>query len=626
MAKNIVGGLQDQKDQKISDLFMQQLFTMSPDLICVLSGDGIFQELNPAWEAVLGYSLNEMLGTNMVDYLHPEDIVATAYQAEALRTGQDIQNFINRYRSKDGSYKWLEWKGRITGDRQIMYAIARDITRAKADAELIKTSEMKYRALTEYSEDMIMRFDREYRHLYVNPAATRFLGFQPWEFIGKTHEELGFPKEDCEYWDSKMEQVFSSGLPFRQITPVNIKSGKMWFDWSLIPEFDSSGKLVSVLSYSRDVTGIIEAEQALKESEQKFRAVIDHTGEGIAILNDDEVFLLVNPAAEEIFGVTPNHLSGMSMKDFLGKDDLFRVKTEPENRSNGKSNSYELGIYLPDGSKKDLLVTATPLIDDERFYGTLGVFRDITDSKRYEAEILTKNEALRQANTEKDKFFSIIAHDLRGPFGSFMNMAKLLAEDLHEMSKTSIQKFMDHISKSASDLFELLENLLEWSRMQRGLVQINPQIIDLYQKIPEFIHVLRESANLKGIELQISIPEGLMIKGDSRMIESTIRNLASNAIKFTRKGGIVKITAKSGADSSVFIEVEDSGIGMSAATLEQLFRLDTKVSQPGTDGESSSGLGLILCKEYIQKHGGRIWVNSEVNHGSTFFVELPQGF
>jgi len=179
------------------------------------------------------------------------------------------------------------------------------------------------------------------------------------------------------------------------------------------------------------------------------------------------------------------------------------------------------------------------------------------------------------------------------------------------------------MSKSSTTLFEMLENLLEWSRIQRKLTKFEPDQIALGSNVAQFIQVLSESARAKNINVINEVPADLEVFADIRMLESIIRNLVSNAVKFTRLGGHVNISAHSTIDDSVVTSVTDTGIGINQKLLGQLFQLDSNIGRLGTEGEASSGLGLILCKEFVEMHGGKIWVDSEVGKGSTVHFELP---
>jgi signal transduction histidine kinase len=245
------------------------------------------------------------------------------------------------------------------------------------------------------------------------------------------------------------------------------------------------------------------------------------------------------------------------------------------------------------------------------------------ERKKAEEEISFKNEQLQLINAEKDKFFSIIAHDLRGPLSAFVDATQILTEEIQNMDLEEIKDITMSMKTSASNIYGLLENLLEWSRLRRGAMDFVPENLNLKKKIEASIDVLSESARKKRIGLTISVPGELEIRADIHMFDTIIRNLISNAIKFTISGGKVIVTANYNGDHYIVVKISDSGIGMAPELRNKLFQIDEKTSRPGTEGETSTGLGLLLCKEFIEKHGGKIWVESSVGQGSTFSFSLP---
>ncbi len=236
-----------------------------------------------------------------------------------------------------------------------------------------------------------------------------------------------------------------------------------------------------------------------------------------------------------------------------------------------------------------------------------------------------QKQELQRLNAEKDKFFSIIAHDLRGPFTGFIGLTEIMSENLPSMSLCEIQKFALNMKNSAVNLFSLLNNLLEWSLMQRGLITFEPQLFLLMPKITESMALVTEAADKKEIAISYDIPEDLSVFADGNMFEGIIRNLTSNAVKFTPKGGVVNVSAKSMPDNLVEISIKDTGIGMNKEMIDNLFRLDVNTSRKGTEDESSTGLGLVICKDFIEKHGGKLRVESEEGKGSTFYFTIPDG-
>jgi len=237
--------------------------------------------------------------------------------------------------------------------------------------------------------------------------------------------------------------------------------------------------------------------------------------------------------------------------------------------------------------------------------------------------LLEKNKEISNVNKQKDKFFSIIAHDLRGPFGGFLGLTELLAEDIDMMDKEEIQFTAVNMRSSAHNLSSLLDNLLEWSRMEQGLISFQPKHHNLLQVIKECVATLQDASNKKDIVIENSIDDTLEIYADRNISQSVFRNILSNAIKFTPKGGAIKINAKEDANDTI-ISISDTGIGMNAKMVKNAFQLDAKINRKGTEDEPSTGLGLILCKEFIEKHGGKIWIESEEHKGTTFHFSFPK--
>lgn len=247
---------------------------------------------------------------------------------------------------------------------------------------------------------------------------------------------------------------------------------------------------------------------------------------------------------------------------------------------------------------------------------------DISELRRAESEIKLKNEQLERLNAEKDKFFSIIAHDLRGPFSGFLGFTDLLKTDIHSMSKDELQDTANRMFSSASSLFRLLTNLLEWSIAQRGLTEFNPERLSLKELTEESFKLFTDVAKNKGIVLKEKIPGDIFVNADKLMLNTIIRNFVSNSVKFTESGGRILITTRI-IDDKVEISIADTGIGMDEKMLNDLFRIDVKSGRIGTNDEPSTGLGLILCKEFVEKHNGKISVLSEVGKGSMFTFSLP---
>lgn len=238
-------------------------------------------------------------------------------------------------------------------------------------------------------------------------------------------------------------------------------------------------------------------------------------------------------------------------------------------------------------------------------------------------ELLDKNEELQIINLEKDKLLSIIAHDLRGPFNGFLGLSEILAHNLKDLTEEEISDIATNLNSSAHNLYNLLENLLQWSRMRQTSYPFNPSVKTLNSLVDDNMAILLQTADSKNIKLQYSVPENIDVFVDINMFQTIIRNLVSNAIKFTDQGGEVALIAQKINENEVTVSVRDTGMGMSREVIDNLFKLNTISNRPGTDGEPSSGLGLIICKEFVEKHGGTLWAESEEGKGSLFSFTIP---
>ena len=237
-------------------------------------------------------------------------------------------------------------------------------------------------------------------------------------------------------------------------------------------------------------------------------------------------------------------------------------------------------------------------------------------------ELRKTNRQLEQSNKEKDKFFSIISHDLRSPLSGFLGLTQLMADDIGTLPPDEVQVMASAMKDSAVNLYRLLENLLEWASMEQRLIPFNPEIVRVNTLVDDSVSMLMETARFKGINISYTIPDDVMAYADSNMLKTILRNLVSNAVKFTPAGGKVRVSAKMVDANYTEISVADSGIGMNADIINNLFRIDARTGREGTAGEASAGLGLILCKDFIEKHRGKIWAESEVGKGSSFCFTL----
>ena len=582
----------------------------------------------------LGYSQEELLTkkvTELVSNYNSDEEIDKNWSKMVINNPVTV---VSSHQRKDGSTFPVEIRTNliIYHGRKAMLGFARDISERIQAEQLLKANEFKFRIFADYTVDWEYWEDEHNQVVYMSPSCERLTGYTQNEFISSPIllEKIVHPDDRELLLEHHKKSYHSENeISFNELEFRIIKKdgSEVTLFHTCRPIFNDDKKFLGRRVSNIDITERRRIEEALKESEERFRLLIENQGEGVTIVDPDENLLFVNPAAESIFGVEPGMLAGQNLKKFVVSDQFDQVRKETGKREKNEKSTYEVDILTPSGIRRSILVTATPQSDENgKFIGSFGVIRDITERKKAEKEIVEANIQLSKLNAEKDKFFSIIAHDLRSPFNGFLGLTQLMAEDLPSLTMAQAQELAVSMKDSATNLYSLLENLLKWSQFQKGSIPFAPEVIQLKPVIDECIAVAFATAQNKGIALSSTIPENIKVFADSNMFQTVIRNLVSNALKFTPKGGEVSVSAKVAGDKSVEISVRDSGIGMNQTMIDNLFRPDVRTSRKGTDNESSTGLGLLLCKEFVEKHGGRIWVESEVGKGSVFYLTMPDYF
>jgi signal transduction histidine kinase len=251
------------------------------------------------------------------------------------------------------------------------------------------------------------------------------------------------------------------------------------------------------------------------------------------------------------------------------------------------------------------------------------LIEEIEDRKATELSLQLSRNELKAANSSKDKFFSIIAHDLKNPFNGIIGLSSLLIDDYDSFPVEEQKEFIQNIKTTAENTFRLLQNLLDWSQTQTGKVHFEPTQFKINTITSEIVDLVKTSAGNKNITLRSAISPEIQVFADKNMMHTVIRNLLLNAVKFTRNGGRILLSAKN-AGNMVEISVTDNGVGISADKMNKLFCIECNVASYGTEGEQGTGLGLILCKEFMDKNSGTIRIDSEVGVGSTFTISIPE--
>jgi two-component system CheB/CheR fusion protein len=383
-------------------------------------------------------------------------------------------------------------------------------------------------------------------------------------------------------------------------------------------DFDASQLREKVKTLEQEVSVLKQQQIDINQAKELYLKIFEEFPALIWRSRLDKLCDYFNKTWLEFTGRTMEQEFGNGWTEGVHPDDFdLCLKTYVESFDKREAFLMEYRMKNKSGEYRWIRDFGRPFYDlDNSFLGYIGSCYDITEIKDNEMKLI-------ELNVTKDKFFSLIAHDLRGPFNALLGFTKLLEYELPTMTQDRIQKVAVTMRKSATNLYNLLENLLAWSQMERGVNTIIPESFSVMTKIIESMATIQELAIKKGINVKYEINNDLVVFTDSNMFATIIRNLTSNAIKFTPKGGNITIGAKPVADNWVEISITDTGIGMDQEMQENLFKLEVNTSRKGTEKEESTGLGLIICKGYIEKQGGRMWFESKEGQGSTFYFSLP---
>lgn len=600
-----------------------------PDHIYFKDLESHFIRINKSMARFLGLNNPaQAIGKSDSDFFTGEH-AQQAYEDEQniIRTGQLLSK-EEKETHHDRPDTWVstikmplcDIEGKIVGT----FGISRDITEHRKAEDAFHLLSLRQEAILAAVPEIIMEVDNDKIYTWANRSGLEFFGK---DVIGKEASRY-FEGEQETY--SVVKPLFEGNEDVFYVESWQRRHDgeKRLLGWWCQVLKDSEGNVTGALSTARDIT-----DQQRLENENLFKqllleAIIENIPDQVYYKDRNSKFVLCNTPVALLAGCKTE-------KDLLGKSDFdFHPHHLAQQYYNDEQAIMDKGEKLLDYEEQIInkktgelhwnLSSKVPVRDaGGKVIGLAGINRDITARKKTEEEINLKNEMLVTINAEKDKFFSIIAHDLKGPLSAFLDATQILTEEIQNMSLEEIKDITISMKDSASNIYRLLENLLEWSRLKRGMLNFDPRIINLQKTFTGCLGVLKESASKKEIKITSYLPDNLEIYADSHMLETVIRNLVSNAIKFTPKSGEISLTAAVTQCNTVEIKVSDNGIGMPGALINKLFLLNEKTNRLGTEGELSSGLGLLLCKEFIDKHGGKIWVESEEGKGSTFSFTVP---
>jgi len=601
-----------------------ELFDFAPSGYFALSKEGEIMEVNLCGANMLGKERSQLKNSLFGFFVSDDTKQIYNLFLGKIFTGKAKESCEVALSTNGNSPKYVHLTGMVTKNGKQCFITVIDITERKKAEEARQKSEEQFHSLYLNMIDGATLSELTYNDqggpndyviIETNPAFEMQLGITGNSVIGKTGRDV-YGVSEPPFLETYV-QVAQTGKPVVFETYFQ----PLAKHYSILIYCPFKGCLATIF---RDITESRRAEEVLKESEIKYRELVENSPDAIVIYVGGKIVFVNTECLHLMAAANSTEIIGKSVMQFVHPDyrELVNDRMEKAATADAVLPLIEERFVRLDGSEVEVEVKAMPIRFENKQAVQL-IVRDISERKQAEAEIKLKNEQLLKLNAEKDIFFGIIAHDLRSPFSSFLGLSKMMVEQLPDLTADRIQCFIVNIRDSAVNLFRLLENLLEWARQQQGLIPFNQELIQLLPVVNESIAIIQEQAKNKGIEISYDIPDDLEVFADRNILQTILRNLVSNALKFTPKEGKISISAKTTGDKSVEISIKDTGIGMNSEMVNNLFRLDIRTNRIGTEGEPSTGLGLLLCKEFIEKQGGKIWVESEEGRGTTFYFTIP---
>lgn len=608
----------------------------------VLHRNGVLVDANQRAFEMFGYTREQLIGKQILPLVFDKESVP-------IILAQIKNNYAKPYMvtgiHKDNSQIPIEIEARNlteTSDNPLRVAAIRDMReRLKARAAI----EQAHKELEQLNEEL--KVEKELAQKYLETAGVLMLVLDKKGYVRMANAEaarvLECPKEEIEgkHWFSEfissndrkaldslfkkhISDKFSSGHHYKN-TIITAKGNTRTIQWNNVYLENQFGEHAAVLSSGLDITRSELAQKKIAENERKFSSIFNYSGIAIALGDPDGNILQTNTVFRNMTGYSEKELSQLHFSQLTHPDDLEKEFKLLDKLMKGEIKHYSIDKRYITKQKKVIWVEANITIirdDKEQPLWFVGMINDLTERVSRE-EILEKNqEQLRELNATKDKFLSIIAHDLKNPLAQILGFSDLLMKNIKNEKYEKIYRFSEIINQSVSEADKLLDNLLQWSRAQTGRIRFKPVRVNLSLLIAEVIESQQTAAYQKDITVYDLTSGECSAMADRNMMHTVLRNLLSNAIKFTPRGGEIQLYVNR-SEAECSISVADTGVGMSKETIQGLFNIEENVSSPGTDKEKGTGLGLLICKEFVQKHGGTISVDSAPGKGSVFEVRLP---
>ncbi|MGE5706992.1 MAG: PAS domain S-box protein [Bacteroidota bacterium] len=477
--------------------------------------------------------------------------------------------------------------------------------------------------ITDHVRDLVALADADGRFQYVSPSFQRILGYAPEDLLGRWIFEIVHPDDLVIVADAYTKGYRHNTSGFASFRYLHKDGHYLWVESAGNLVSDEKGEIVGAVFANRDITDRKQAEEALRQSEERYRNLFEQAMDGIFLADRAGRFLDANASACRMAGYSLEELKERTVFDLHRPVEHAHLLADMDKRWQGEALSGEWSMVRKDGSllpvEMSINVTSSGL--GQAF------LRDISDRKKAEQEkeclLREQVETLRETDRMKDEFLSVISHELRTPLNAIIGFASLLSDGVMGGLSDPQRNCIEKVLSGSDQMLRLVDDLLDYARIQAKKLTILPEWTDYPVLVQEAISLLEPLATEKGICISTEVPEGL-VSLDERRIRQVLTNLLSNAIKFTPPGGQIRVTAFREGDALV-TEVRDTGIGIASEDLSKLFTPFKQLDMGLTRKAGGTGLGLSVCRGIVQGHGGIIVVESPgLGQGATFRFTLPQ--
>jgi PAS domain S-box-containing protein len=515
--------------------------------------------------------------------------------------------------------------------------VYRDITNRYQSELDLKTSEIRWKFAVEGNKDGLWDWDLKTNTVFFSSQWKHMIGYDDHEIKGTIEEwEKRIHPDDLErvYHDINKHLLGKTDQYVNEHRMLCKDNSYKWvLDRGKIIDYDEKNIPIRMIGIHSDISARKKAEREIRMVNRKLSNERNMFMQGNVIVfkwKNTERWPVnyVSPNVESILGYKPDEIKSPKFKysGIVHPEHIKQIETDVETALNNNADSFEhepYRLFKKDGSIM-WVNDYTIVIRDENGEVTdfMGYIVDITDLKETQQALIESQKKLIGLNATKDKFFSIIAHDLRSPFSALLGFSDIIINEIRKKRYHELETYMDVIKDTSNNTLKLLENLLEWAYTQTDGIQYEPENMTINSIIHNVTKQSKNAADQKHITVKGNINDSIIIYADKNMITTVVRNLVSNAIKYTKDGGVIEIIAKQD-NTDTHVTVKDNGIGIKPEKIKRLFKAEENVSTLGTNNETGTGLGLLLCYEFIKKHNGKIWVDSVVDRGTSFHFTIP---